>query len=47
MLTEVATLQIQKRNVLDYLTEACRNAISGHAAPSLLLTAATASSLAA
>ena len=36
MLTVVATLRIQKRNVADYLTEACRGAISGHAAPSLL-----------
>ncbi len=32
----MATLQIQKRNVLDYLTEACRNAIAGHAAPCVL-----------
>ena len=36
MLTVVATLRIQQRNVLDYLTEACRNAIAGQAAPSLL-----------
>ena len=40
ILTTVATLRLQKRNVLDYLTEACRNAISGHAAPSLLPTQA-------
>ncbi|MBD3336858.1 MAG: hypothetical protein GF355_15200 [Candidatus Eisenbacteria bacterium] len=36
ILTTVATLRLQKRNVLDYLTEACSNAISGQAAPSLL-----------
>ncbi len=36
VLTTVATLRTQKRNVLDYLTEACRNSIAGHAAPSLL-----------
>jgi transposase len=36
ILTVVATLRIQKRNVLAYLTEACRSAITGHAASSLL-----------
>jgi ribosomal protein S25 len=36
ILTTVATLRLQKRNVLQYLTEACRMAIAGHAAPSLV-----------
>ena len=47
ILTTVATLRLQNRNVLDYLTEACKNAIAGHAAPSLLPPEATASFLAA
>jgi transposase len=36
MLTVVATLRQQKRNVMDYLTEACRRAIVGKRPPSLL-----------
>jgi transposase len=36
MMTVVATLKQQKRNVLEYLTEACEAALRGEAAPSLL-----------
>lgn len=36
MLTTVTTLRQQKRDVLDYLTEACAAAIRGDKAPSLL-----------
>lgn len=36
ILTAVATLRKQKRNVLDYLTQACRAAIAGTLPPSLL-----------
>src|SRR5882724_10676374 len=36
MLTVVATLKQQQRNVLEYLTEACDAALRGDAAPSLL-----------
>ena len=36
MLTVVATLQHQQRNVLEYLTAACEAALQGEAAPSLL-----------
>ena len=36
MITVVATLQQQQRNVLEYLTEACDAALRGDAAPSLL-----------
>jgi hypothetical protein len=36
MLTVVATLRQQKRNVMDYLTEACRRAQVGRNPPSLL-----------
>ncbi len=36
MLTVVATLTQQQRNVLAYLTEACEAALRGEAAPSLL-----------
>ena len=36
MLTVVATLQSQNRDVLDYLTQACRAARKGQPAPSLL-----------
>jgi transposase len=36
MLTVVATLQQQQRNVLEYLTAACEAALRGEAAPSLL-----------
>jgi transposase len=36
ILTAVTTLRQQKRNVLDYLTEACEAALAGKAAPSLL-----------
>lgn len=36
ILTVVTTLRIQKRNVLDYLTEACEAALHGRKAPSLL-----------
>jgi transposase len=36
MMTVVATLKQQQRNVLEYLTEACDAALRGDAAPSLL-----------
>jgi transposase len=36
MLTVVATLKQQQRNVLEYLTAACEAALRGKAAPSLL-----------
>src|SRR2546427_8865515 len=36
MMTVVATLKQQQRNVLEYLTEACEAALRGDAAPSLL-----------
>jgi transposase len=36
ILTVVGTLRKQGRNVLEYLTAACRNAMRGHAAPRLL-----------
>ena len=36
MMTAVATLKQQQRNVLEYLTEACDAALRGDAAPSLL-----------
>jgi hypothetical protein len=36
MMTVVATLKQQKRNVLDYLTAAHEAALRGEAAPSLL-----------
>jgi transposase len=36
MMTVVATLKQQQRNVLEYLTEACNAALRGDAAPSLL-----------
>jgi transposase len=36
MLSVVGTLRQQKRNVLEYLTTACRAALRGEAAPSLL-----------
>jgi len=38
ILTAVMTLRQQKRDVLDYLTEACKAYSSGHKAPSLLPT---------
>ena len=38
ILTVVTTLRIQKRNVLDYMTEACEAALHGRPAPSLLRT---------
>jgi len=38
MMTVVATLKQQKRNVLEYLTEACEAALWCEAAPSLLPT---------
>ncbi|MEE8302212.1 MAG: transposase [Candidatus Tectomicrobia bacterium] len=38
MMTVVATLKQQQRNVLEYLTEACEAALWGEAAPSLLPT---------
>jgi len=41
IMTVVATLKQQQRNVLDYLTEACDAANWGRPAPSLLLTAPT------
>jgi transposase len=36
ILTVVTTLRMQKRNVLDYLTEACEASLHGRPAPSLL-----------
>ena len=36
ILTAVMTLRLQKRNVIDYITEACEAALQGKAAPSLL-----------
>ena len=36
ILTVVATLRLQKRNVLDYATAACEAALHGRPAPSLL-----------
>lgn len=36
VLTVVTTLRIQKRNVLDYMTQACEAALHGQPAPSLL-----------
>ena len=36
ILTTVATLRLQKRNVLDYVEHACRAALLGHPALSLL-----------
>ena len=36
MMTVVATLKQQQRNVLEYLTTACEAALRGEAAPSLL-----------
>ncbi len=36
LLTVVTTLRQQKRDVLDYLTMACTEALSGQSAPSLL-----------
>jgi transposase len=36
ILTTIATLRLQKRNVLDYVEQACRAALHGYAAPSLL-----------
>lgn len=38
ILTVVATLRLQKRNVLDYVTAACEAALHGRPAPSLLPT---------
>ena len=38
MMTVVATLKQQHRNVLDYVTAACQAALSGEPAPSLLPT---------
>jgi transposase len=38
MMTVVATLKQQQRNVLKYLTTACEAALQGEAAPSLLPT---------
>jgi transposase len=38
MMTVVTTLKQQQRNVLEYLTEACKAALRGDAAPSLLPT---------
>src|SRR6185369_8540956 len=37
VLTVVTTLRIQKRNVLDYMTQACEAALHGRPAPSLLV----------
>jgi len=39
ILTAVATLRMQKRNVLDYTTQACEERLRGQAAPSLIPTA--------
>jgi hypothetical protein len=36
MMTVVATLKRQQRNILEYLTAACEAALRGEAAPSLL-----------
>lgn len=36
ILTVVTTLRLQKRNVLDYVTDACQRALRGQPAPSLL-----------
>ena len=36
MLTVLMTLRSQKRDVLDYMTEACRAARAGKSAPTLL-----------
>ena len=36
MLTVVQTLRLQKRNVLDYLTECCEARLMGHSPPSLI-----------
>jgi hypothetical protein len=36
MMTVVATLKQQQRNVLEYLTATCEAALRGEAAPSLL-----------
>jgi hypothetical protein len=36
MMTVVATLKQQQRNVLEYLTAACEAALRGEVAPSLL-----------
>jgi hypothetical protein len=38
MMTVVATLKQQHRNVLDYVTAACEAALCGEPAPSLLPT---------
>ena len=38
MMTVVATLKQQHRNVLDYVTAACEAALKGTSAPSLLPT---------
>jgi hypothetical protein len=38
MMTVVATLKQQHRNVLEYLTAACQAVLCGEAAPSLLPT---------
>ena len=40
MMTVVATLKQQHRNVLDYVTAACEAALCGEPAPSLLPTPA-------
>jgi transposase len=39
MLTVAATLTVQRRNIVDYVTDACVAALQGHPAPSLLPTA--------
>ena len=36
MLTTVATLRSQQRNVMEFMTQACRAARDGHSPPSLL-----------
>jgi transposase len=41
MMTVVATLKQQHRNVLDYMTAACEAALHGQTVPSLLPTAET------
>jgi transposase len=41
MMTVVATLKQQHRNILEYLTAACEATLHGEAAPSLLPTPAT------
>ncbi len=45
ILTTVATLRLQRRNVLDYVEQACRAALVGEHAPSLLPAGASAGAI--